>query len=265
MRCVYINLAQAGERRAWMEGHFAKVAPSGLELDRFEAVTAAAAADLPGAIRPAEKACFRSHYGAIAAHHDGETPLLVLEDDVMLSPRAFTADRLPPGEDWDLLFTDAALADPGLWIGLAKSRPALAAEDRIRVIDLAQVRFASAAAYVVNGRSKDRVLEALDAFGRLDIPYDIALRQLVHAGRLRACLTFPFLTTVTALSGASQIQPGGNAADLISDAFRRLMFVDRDMAASRAEAEAIAAACDEESRLAGLILGGVVNDRFRPK
>ncbi|MFZ5684663.1 MAG: hypothetical protein ACOY9C_08485 [Pseudomonadota bacterium] len=265
MRCVYINLAGARDRRAWMESHLARVAPPGVSLARFEAVEAAAAAALPGAIRPAEKACFRSHREAIATCHDGESPLLVLEDDVVLSARAFTADRLPPGEDWDLLFTDATLADPGLWIGLAKGRPALIAQDRVRIIDLAHARFASAAAYVVNGRSKARVLEALDAFERLDLPYDIALRQLVHAGRLRACLTFPFLTSVAALSGASQIQPGGNAADLISDAFRRLMFVDRDLAASRAEAEAIAAGCDEESRLVGMILGGVVSGQFQPK
>lgn len=183
-----------------------------------------------------------------------------------LSPRAFAAHRLPPGDGWDLLFVDAVLADPGLWIGLAKNRPGLAAEDRIRVIDLATVRFAAASAYVVNGRSKARVLAALDAFERLDLPYDLALRELVRTRRLDACLTFPYLSTVAAeVAEASQVQPGGNAADRISNAFRRLMFVDRDLAASRKEAETIAAGCDEESRLVGLILGGVISGQFGRK
>lgn len=249
-----------------MEAEFARIAPEDVRLERFQAVDAATAAALPGQIRAPEKACFLSHRNAIAAHHDGETPLLVLEDDVLLSAEAFGAPALPPGDDWDLLFTDSILADPGTWIRLAKSRPELTRTGRIRVIDLAGVGFAGAAGYVVNGRSKDRVLAALDGLGPLDIPYDIALRRLVHAGRLRACVTFPFLTSVAPFSAeTSQIQPGGNAADAISDAFRRLMFVGRDIAQSRAEAEAIAAAADEESRLVGLILAGVVSDRFGPK
>lgn len=266
MRCVYINLPQATARRAHMEAEFARSAPEGVSLERFHAMDAATAAHLPGQARAPEKACFLSHRNAIAAHHDGETPLLVLEDDVLLSPEAFGAHRLPPGDDWDLLFTDAALADPGTWIRLAKNRPGLVQEGRIRVLDLGGIGFASAAGYVVNGRSKGRVLAALDALPALDGPYDIALRGLVKAGRLRACLTFPFLTSIAAFSDVdSQIQRAGNAADQISNTFRRLMFVGRDIAQSRAEAEAIAARADEESRLVGLILAGVVSDRFGPK
>lgn len=249
-----------------MEAEFARTAPEGVSLERFQAVDAATAAALPGQARAPEKACFLSHRNAIAAHHDGETPLLVLEDDVLLSAEAFGADQLPPSDDWDLLFTDAALADPGTWIRLAKDRPELVRQGRIRVLDLATVGFASAAGYVVNGRSKDRVLAALDAVSALDVPYDIALRRLVQAKRLSACLTFPFLTSIAAFSDReSQIQRGDNAADQISNTFRRLMFVGRDIARSRAEAEAIAAAADEESRLVGLILAGVVSDRFGPK
>lgn len=265
MRCVYINLAGATQRRAHMEAEFARAAPAGVTLERFEAVDAAAAASAPGQARPPEKACFLSHRNAIAAHHDGESPLLVLEDDVLLSPQAFTADRLAGG-DWDLMFLDAALADPGTWLRFAKGRPALARQGGIRVVDLATIRFASASAYVVNARSKARVLEVLDEARPLDLPYDIVLRQLIQAGRLKACMTFPFLTSIAAFSDvASQIQAGQNDADRISNTFRRLMFVGRDMAASRVEAEAIAGEADEESQLMGMILAGVVSDRFGPK
>lgn len=220
MRCVYINLPSAQDRRARMESHFAAVAPAGVSLERLEAFDATSVQSIPGAATPTEKACFRSHREAIATHHDGEMPLLVLEDDVILSPGAFRAHGLAGG--WDLMLLDAAIGDVRLWPRLEEERGRLAG--RSRILDLSALIFASAAAYVVNSGSRGRVLEALDAFERLDVPYDIALRQLVHAGRLKACLTFPFLTSIAAFSDdTSQIRET-NSLDALSNSFRRRIF-----------------------------------------
>lgn len=60
MRCVYINLADAQERRAWMDRHLADVAPPGIEPARFEAVTAAAAAGLPETPAPPRRPASRA-------------------------------------------------------------------------------------------------------------------------------------------------------------------------------------------------------------
>lgn len=242
MRAVFINLDAATARRHRTEKHFAETAPAGVPLFRMSAI--AAAGDAPDPTKAAEAACFASHVGAIRQHHDERSHLLVLEDDVTLSHRAFEAPSLA-AQGWDILFLDVAVGDLRLWSALEQERKSLGA--RIRFLDLSGFAFASAAAYVVNARSKERVLSALP--DKIHRPYDLVLRDLVHAGKLRACLTFPFLTTIAEFSdNTSQIR-APNPLDSLSNAFRRRIFDgvgDGRSAAqlANAAAEALAAKSD---------------------
>lgn len=99
MDIAYINLARATERRAFME---AQAAGLGLSIERVEAVDAR---DIPTPIverlvnsweRPlsrAELGCFLSHHALWERVAATERPILILEDDVLLSRRL--PDLLP--------------------------------------------------------------------------------------------------------------------------------------------------------------------------
>ena len=221
MICGYINLDRATERRGYMEAHFAELAPPGVPLTRTPAIDASEAASAPGGASATEKACFLSHLKAIRELHDGRSHLLVLEDDVILSPAAFTAPLQAAG-NWDLLLLDAAIGDIRLWPALEARRQA-AGGGTIGFLDLAVMPFACSAAYLVNRASKERVLAAF-ATTPMNAPYDITMRALVHAGRLRACLAFPFVSSIAAFSdNTSQIR-APNPLDELSNAFRRRIF-----------------------------------------
>ncbi|WP_060604224.1 glycosyltransferase family 25 protein [Aureimonas altamirensis] len=93
MDAVFINLDRAQERRAFME---AQAAALGLPLHRLPAVEAGSIDDATRAAlgrsweRPLsapELACFLSHRAAWQRAVDADAPLLVLEDDAVLSPR----------------------------------------------------------------------------------------------------------------------------------------------------------------------------------
>ncbi|KQT45078.1 hypothetical protein ASG43_12280 [Aureimonas sp. Leaf454] len=110
MRAVFINLDRAADRRAFMERQAERL---GLGFERVPAVEAPAISESDVArlgrswerplTRP-ELGCFLSHHGIWRQVASGAEPVLVLEDDVVLSPRL---PRLLPAmaalEDVDLV------------------------------------------------------------------------------------------------------------------------------------------------------------------
>ncbi|SJZ94412.1 glycosyltransferase family 25 protein [Consotaella salsifontis] len=93
MDLVYINLDRATERRAFMEAQGERY---GMALERLPAVEASTidAATTAGLGRswerplsPAELGCFLSHRALWRRVAGGSEPMLILEDDVVLSPR----------------------------------------------------------------------------------------------------------------------------------------------------------------------------------
>ncbi len=110
MRIVYINLDRAIERRAFMEEQSAAL---GLRFERFPAVRADDISDETartlgkGWERPLTKpelACFLSHQTLWSELARGKEPMLVLEDDVVLSGRLAAAlPRLAQLTDVDLV------------------------------------------------------------------------------------------------------------------------------------------------------------------
>jgi GR25 family glycosyltransferase involved in LPS biosynthesis len=267
MKCVYINLDQAVERRRKIEANLAAAVPF-LRPIRFSAVPAAEAQHVPGRITPQEKGCFLSHLRVLEGAVDDVHPLLVLEDDAVISPRfadvitqALAATHL----DWDLLFTDVVVYSLDRMVELAKSRDGLIRSGSFRLIDLQDIPFFAASAYVVKPASKAKVLGALRQADNLDVPYDVLLRRLVGAGRLKARMCFPFVTTITENNGPSQIQPGEHAfGDLTINTFRRLMFVDRDLSDARKQAKMLqdCAKTDEGAELTGLVFWAFTTPHF---
>jgi hypothetical protein len=264
--CVFINLAAAADRRRSLEASFSAAVAGDWRLQRFEALAASDVAALPGSLTPAEKACFASHRMALGAHLEDDDPILIVEDDAVFAPQAFgVLDALLAQEGpWDVIYPDAALCDFNLMIHLASRRDGMVARGEYQTLDLAGCSYFGATAYAVRGGAKRRLHAALLAIDALDQPIDLALRHICHKGQLRMAVVFPFLTTVSALADGSQIQ-GDDAAvfDRTLNAYRRLMYVARDLDQCRADAARLRQAnTDEASRLVGDIFATIVSPAF---
>ncbi|MGA0605895.1 hypothetical protein ACO2Q0_07820 [Phenylobacterium sp. VNQ135] len=234
-KCVFINLDRAADRRGSVEASFAAAGQTGWALSRFAARTPDDVAGVAGAISPVEKACFESHRAAIAKHRESSDPLFVVEDDVVFSTRTFPVlDQLLKTSDYDVIFTDVALCDLPMMVQSASRRDTMEAQGQFTLLDLSRPSYFGATAYAIRGASKRKVHAALQAAEALDQPFDLFLRDLGRAGKLRLAVCFPFLTTVAADGDHSQIQSAEAAPfDRLMNAFRRLMFVDRDLTAVR--------------------------------
>ena len=274
MDCRYINLDAAAERRAALEGNFQAHKAEGWTLNRFAAIDVAyvQAHDVAGSITPAEKACFLSHREVLRASLDREGPLCVLEDDAAFGAKTCgVIDQFLQGGnaglEWDILFTDVCVTQLSAMLDLVKMRRRLAAKNKVSLLDLAKIPFAGAAAYIVNPQSKRRVCELLDAGDCLDLQYDLYLRQLIYASKLKAYVFFPFITTLSALADASQIQnDDGKMTDRVWILFRQMVWNERALEQHEIELDEIHEQfCDDESRAFGKLWGALADARFKDK
>jgi GR25 family glycosyltransferase involved in LPS biosynthesis len=261
MRAVYINLDRAKERRAEIEASFARVPHAGWTLERLPAATAAEMVTTPGSLSPAQKGCFESHRRLLASALDDEAPLFVLEDDTAFSALTFPVigELLRRPADWDILFTDVNIADGGFALQLAARRDDMVQARQFVATPLTGRKFSASGAYVVRGASKRRLHALITEADALDTPYDLFLRELCDGGRLKVGACFPFVTMPTAQAERSQILTEEiDAAHQALTAFRRLMFVERDLEACRRADAALRAQCSEVQLMVGTILSTLV-------
>ena len=183
MRCVYVNLAHAVERREALEKNFYTYAADAWSIERFNAIDKnfVFETQAPGKLRPEEKACFISHAQVIRQSKNVEGHLLILEDDAQFGPSSFSVidsflreDSTPP---WDILFTDVGVPSPSLMINLLRVRRELEKKKKCIAIDLAGLSFYGATAYIINQKSKDKIISMLDQELVFDTAYDMWLRK----------------------------------------------------------------------------------------
>lgn len=263
--CVFINLDAATARRAAVEAAFAAAAPAGWRLERFAAIGGPEAAALPGKLRPAQKGCFASHRAALAEHLEDEAPLLILEDDALVSARTFAVaeEMLGRNHDWDALFTDLALVDPALMVRLAKQRDDMVARGAHIAVDLRQRAFGGSTAYLVRGSAKRKLHVALSRAQSLDRPYDLFLRELCNAGAVSLGMCFPFVTRLAPSADSSQIADGPALFDRTLNAFRRLMAAERDVGECEREIAALPLGeANDTARLTGAVFAAMLSPTF---
>jgi len=271
--CVYINLAARPDRRAAIERSFEACKAPGWSLTRFEAVDVSQveAWSVPGQARPSEKACFLSHRELIRASVGTGRPVMVLEDDAAFGARSCAViDRALGGAveaSWDLLFTDVCAPNVGVWPDLIKLRRQFDRTGETRFVSLNQFNFAGATAYLLNERSKAALLTLLDAVERIDVAVDIHLRRWTHRGALRAFMLFPFPTTLADEAEVSSVQQLSNASpEAVWNLFRRMVWLERDLAAQASAVEALGRALgDPETRLFGTLFEAMASDRLAVK
>jgi GR25 family glycosyltransferase involved in LPS biosynthesis len=272
LRCVYINLDRAVERREALEASFAKHATPGFELVRFPAIDTKHPQLIPGKVRAADRACFMSHRQVVLDHPDDGPPLMVMEDDVQFGPTFFRTigDILAsPKLNWDIIFTDVCVPNTAMMAELARARPKLVQGGTMRVtmVDLVKAPYAALAGYGVNPKSLRKMKAMLRSIRQMDCAYDMFVRALVHQKHLKAAVTFPFLTTLSEHSEVSAIQADDTSAtDLIWNTFRKAMWADRDLAACEPLLRTIREQyCDEEAMRLAPIFCAQASARYRSK
>lgn len=265
MKCLYINLASADDRRRHVEASFAAHAAAGWELIRIPAYDKAEAAAEAGALTPAERACWRSHLRALSFEIEAGEDVLIIEDDTRFTAQLFQiAGPMLAAAKCDVLFTDLMPTDINLVAGLARRWPDLRQRGEFVLQDLARTGFIGASAYMVRGGARAALIEKLQDPQLQDLAYDIALGRLAQTGGIQARTCFPFLTAPSADADRSQIQ--SSALDFrhaTVHAYRRLMVADRDLPSLRAEIAGLAEAHgDEGSSLMGAVLGALISPAF---
>jgi len=230
MNTYYINLAEATERRAYLEGNFRQFAPRDWSLTRIPAVDAATvqAHRIPGAIRPSEIACLLSHRNAIAASLADPDNSLIVEDDALFGPSTFEhLVKLEVLRDpkCDLIFLSTMICDLGFVLKQIFLRRTLLAEGKTAAFDMSTIGFAGADAYIVKREAKQKVLDLLNGLKSIDLPYDLLLRHWVHGKQLTAALVFPCLTTLSPMAENST-NGNGNTTWHTLNALRRLQSYD---------------------------------------
>ena len=239
MDCFFINLDSAADRKSRVESNFAACKKPGWTLSRFPAIDKdyVARNAIGGATRPGEKGCFLSHQVLMEQRLADDKTYLIMEDDAQFGVRTCTLIDMVLKRnadlDWDIMFTDVCIPNEITMFELLRYRRELR-KNKIEVafINLCGVGFAGTTAYLINGKSKRKVYNALSAYTaqRIDLPYDLFLRQLSHSNTLKIYSLFPFVTTVSEFSDDSQIKAmGTNTLDMAWNMFRKMIWTERSL------------------------------------
>jgi GR25 family glycosyltransferase involved in LPS biosynthesis len=272
MKCLYINLDSATERRARLEANFQDVRAEGWSLARIDAVNADDVREMgiPGSIRDAEKACFLSHKQALRESLNDDGHVVILEDDVLFGRNTCsTLSRLVAEAEghleWDIIFADVVITRLAGMVELLGLRRQLIAEKTTRLLELSQVWFAGAMAYVVNRNAKMKLLRLAEAHTKLDMPYDIFLRQCVHGAAVRGYVAFPFAVSVASVGDVSQLRiDSEKRTETIWLTFRRMIWAESDFRDQLPLIESLSSTIDDEARAYGKLWACMVDPSFAP-
>ncbi|MDH6504770.1 glycosyltransferase family 25 protein [Polynucleobacter sphagniphilus] len=233
----YINLDNAQERRASLEKNFYQTHPRTSFLERVAAanVNDVIEQKIVGRLSDKEKACYLSHTLALEKSLENQEHAFILEDDTFFGEhsQSLILESLASleGRDWDVLYADVGLTNPGDMVNFFSLRKELVDQSRAtwRVLKLEQIAYVGASAYIVNSKSKQKIAHYLRNQTSLDIPYDLELRRLVWEKQIHAYVIFPFATTLSPMADVSQIQlKQTEVIELVWNAFRRLVWFESD-------------------------------------
>lgn len=274
MNCILISLESQPARRERVEANFRGVDHRGWELTHLKAVDTeqVAKSAIQGRLAAPEKGCFLSHLVAMQSTRASAEHLLLVEDDVLFGARTFPAIdaalNMAASLDWDLMFTDVCVPSVHAMVNLYWLRRELALKNESKLVPLNSIPFAGSTAYLVNGKSKEKLITLLTENPALDVPYDLTLRRLVQQSRLTGFIIFPFPTSLSSLADVSQIQ--GNEATKVADmawnAFRRLVWAEGSAGNATANLDLISDQFfDPECKAFTRILSCMLSANFQPK
>jgi GR25 family glycosyltransferase involved in LPS biosynthesis len=272
MDCYYINLACETEKRLLLEKNFEQHNTLNWSLQRFEALDKIFVVDnkVQGQLSEGAKGCFLSHRELINQKVDSASHLFIVEDDIVFCSK--TQNILQkiietPDFEWDLLYTDICVPNVSAMIDLFHLKQECLKTDQLRILDLAEMNFASTAAYIVNKKSTRKVATILNAMQHLDTPIDLTYRALVHSGQLKAYVAFPFLTSLSSRSEDSNIQIEAHAyTEAVWHGFRKLIWMDGNVEDIQNNLRQIEAGTfSAEAKALSMLLGGTLSKNYSVK
>ena len=271
MKCFFINLDQAKDRRLALTQNFERFALPDWSLQRFAAIDTQAVEKrkITGHLRPTEIACGVSHLDLMREKRTESAPFLILEDDALFGPNSCKAmadavDFLEQKEPWDILFPDLCIAQIGVMAELLSLRRQLMDNAQIRLLDPGRWAFSSATSYILHARAIPKILSAQPKDWTL--PYDLLLRQLVQEGRLRARCIFPFALSLQETSNASTITPGDETrTGFIWYLFRRMIWRDGDFEQHLTDLESVSHGLSAETWAYARLWAAMADPSFIPK
>ena len=149
MRCVYINLESRTDRRAALEANFEANKAAGWTLSRIDATRAdqPEAVSFPGPTNPREKGVLPQPQSRHRRKRQRRRTIHgPRRRQSMFGPRSCVAiERVISNlasDSWDLLFTDVAIANVGVWADIIRiRRQHFARTGEMRLVDLAGIDF----------------------------------------------------------------------------------------------------------------------------
>jgi GR25 family glycosyltransferase involved in LPS biosynthesis len=243
-RGYFINLDRSVARRCAIVEQLAAAGLAGRYI-RFPAVDGSAVSPYyRSVLSPGELGTWLSHERLLNQNRSCPHHLHVIEDDIvlagdarMLFERALShADADFP--DWDLLFTDVHVPlDPSIFRRLRTCVQGYELRREHSIMDIGRIDFAGMTSYFVNSRSVGKVHDQLRSIGHESSPVDLCIRNLVRDGRLNACLTVPFLTSLSPIGDFSEIRGPTDRSRRVCGAYRRSFFISANLSALAAEIE----------------------------
>ena len=240
LNIFFINLDRRVDRKTALLNQFAQHIDRSININRVAAIDSASKtmpatnqSSTADAISLTEKACYQSHLKAIEmASHTAEHSL-ILEDDVCFSERTQATlesiINLPQFDKIDICFAELGLESMAQYPALYAIKHNLAQRGKVSLLDLDGYRFHGATAYIVNRRSKGKLLKLIRSNSNLSQPYDEDIAQWIREGKLNARCIFPFPITLSPIDFRSDIRNDENHFYThVRLRVRRLLGVDFD-------------------------------------
>lgn len=235
MKYSFINLESCADRREFVLDNFRAASSGEQHIDRISAVDTEQIVKegVSGNIKANEKACYLSHYKAIQASLMHNDHVFIAEDDVIFCERSTVVmntmiDKIDQ-QSWDILYTDVCFPHIDSMVNLFFKRRQFETNKEMEFLNLANLRFCGATAYIVNKLSKQKILNLLPR-NDLNFAIDIVLRQLIHHKKIKGFALFPFPTSLSKFADNSQIQSGDDLVpDFLFNAYRRLVWLGRNI------------------------------------
>jgi GR25 family glycosyltransferase involved in LPS biosynthesis len=238
----FINLDRSVDRRNHMEeqlragglGHYRRFSGSDGRLIRTSSKRT-----------PGEVGTYLSHLNLLRIAANGDRPIHVLEDDVIVS--ALTAGAISSVianrvlEQFDLLFLETYVGRDVQHV--RRWRAALdevrqrawpvRTADQLKVMDITSSYLFGTTSYLAQPSGMKRVIAVLDEEWRRGptIPLDRAMQAAARAGRLRIGCLFPFVTSLDLhLNSLSEAKRAERTDDILVQSLLRYSFyVDADI------------------------------------
>jgi GR25 family glycosyltransferase involved in LPS biosynthesis len=228
----YINLEHRNDRRLRLLENLKNFKKSDWPVYRVDAIYGDSinTEGSSGAVSQNEKACFFSHYEALKASGKSRHHSLVLEDDVSFSQSTVGILESAAGlldESIDILFAEIGVVDAQSMLNLFLTRERLFKLKEFRLLELSDINFFGATAYIINVKSKGKLLKLLDEIKEVRLPIDEQFKEWIKEKKIAAKVILPFPITLAENAINSDIRVIIKP-DIVNHSFRRMLGFDED-------------------------------------